>query len=239
MAGRPILPAGAPLWSERPPPSPPRSRGARLRPVGRRRGLPGDINGAVRRDRGQTPVRPRAGPTRKVDGDETNPITAPEVPGHQCGASRRGSRDRRRRRGAGERVGEFGFVPGFLRGRHERADQHGPVCGIVGNGVSEWLGIPYAAPPVGALRWQPPQPHAPWTTTLHATAFGSECTQPASPTAASPPWTGSENCLFVNVWRPPGTTSAARLPVMVHIHGGGLRRWLRERRQHAAGHDRA
>ncbi|MDT4958991.1 MAG: para-nitrobenzyl esterase, partial [Pseudonocardiales bacterium] len=99
----------------------------------------------------------------------------------------------------------------------------GPVCGIVDNGVSEWLGIPYAAPPVGALRWQPPQPHAQWTARLHATTFGSECTQPASPNVASPlPLTGSENCLFVNVWRPPGTTSAAGLPVMVHIHGGGF-----------------
>lgn len=99
----------------------------------------------------------------------------------------------------------------------------GPVCGIVDNGVSEWLGIPYAAPPLGALRWQPPQPHAQWTARLHATTFGSECTQPASPNVASPlPLTGSENCLFVNVWRPPGTTSAAGLPVMVHIHGGGF-----------------
>ena len=53
----------------------------------------------------------------------------------------------------------------------------GPVCGIDVNGDREWLGIPYAAPPVGALRWQSPQPHAPWTTTLQANAFGSECAQ--------------------------------------------------------------
>jgi hypothetical protein len=62
MAGRAILPAGAPLWSEPAAPVPSAEPGARLRPVGRRRGLPADINGAVRRDRGQTPVRPRAGP---------------------------------------------------------------------------------------------------------------------------------------------------------------------------------
>ena len=98
----------------------------------------------------------------------------------------------------------------------------GLVCGITVNGVSEWLGIPYAAPPVGALRWQPPQPHAPWTARLHATAFGSECTQPVSLTAALPV-TGSENCLFINVWRPAGSTASSRLPVMVHIHGGGFR----------------
>src|SRR5580693_8487275 len=44
----------------------------------------------------------------------------------------------------------------------------GPVCGIVDNGVDEWLGIPYAAPPLGALRWQAPQPPTPWASTLQA-----------------------------------------------------------------------
>jgi para-nitrobenzyl esterase len=98
----------------------------------------------------------------------------------------------------------------------------GPVCGIVVNGVEEWLGIPYAAPPVGALRWQPPQPAAPWSATVQATAFGSECTQPFS-TLIVLPLHGSENCLFINVWRPPGAIPASGLPVMVHIHGGGFR----------------
>jgi para-nitrobenzyl esterase len=97
----------------------------------------------------------------------------------------------------------------------------GPVCGIVQNGVHEWLGIPYAAPPVGALRWRPPQPHAPWATTLQATAYGSQCTQPAS--LGSPvPTTGSEDCLFVNVWAPVDANSSSQLPVMLHIHGGGF-----------------
>lgn len=97
----------------------------------------------------------------------------------------------------------------------------GPVCGITVNGVNEWLGIPYAAPPVGPLRWQPPQPHAPWTTTLDATAYGSECSQPAKNTG--PPVAGSsENCLFVNVWAPAGANGSSGLPVMVHIHGGGF-----------------
>ena len=95
---------------------------------------------------------------------------------------------------------------------------YGPVCGIASTtatGVNEWLGIPYAAPPVGALRWQPPQAATPWTTTLEATAFGSECTT-TSGTA------GSENCLFVNVWAPANATATSNLPVMVHIHGGGF-----------------
>jgi len=93
----------------------------------------------------------------------------------------------------------------------------GTLCGIVFNGVNEWLGIPYAAPPVGPLRWQPPQPPAPWSGTLNATAYGSICTQAA--VGKSGPNTGSEDCLFVNVWSPPG---AQKLPVMVHIHGGGF-----------------
>jgi para-nitrobenzyl esterase len=95
----------------------------------------------------------------------------------------------------------------------------GPVCGVLQDGDYQWLGIPYAAPPVGKLRWKPPQRPTPWTTTLQATAFGSECVQggpPASPVA------GSENCLFVNVVRPQGPTPSSGLPVLVHIHGGGF-----------------
>lgn len=96
----------------------------------------------------------------------------------------------------------------------------GPVCGTTAtNGVNEWLGIPYAAPPVGALRWTPPQPHAPWTTTLEATQFANECPQPAvksGPSAAG----SSEDCLYLNVYAPAG--GGTNLPVMFHIHGGGL-----------------
>jgi para-nitrobenzyl esterase len=92
----------------------------------------------------------------------------------------------------------------------------GPICGLSANGTNEWFGIPYAAPPVGALRWQPPQPAAPWTTTLQATQFGSECTQSFGTTTLL----GSEDCLFVNVWAP--ASGATGLPVLVHIHGGGF-----------------
>jgi para-nitrobenzyl esterase len=95
----------------------------------------------------------------------------------------------------------------------------GPVCGIVTNGVTEWLGIPYAAPPVGNLRWQPPQRPTPWTTTRPATAFGASCLQtPLSIAKLTTPL--SENCLFVNVVRPANASS--NLPVLVHIHGGGF-----------------
>jgi para-nitrobenzyl esterase len=87
----------------------------------------------------------------------------------------------------------------------------GPVCGIVTGGVDEWLGIPYAAPPVGALRWKPPQPPTPWSSTLEATQFGNQCVQVSG---------GSEDCLYLNVWRP--ADGSTNLPVMVHIHGGGF-----------------
>jgi acetyl esterase/lipase len=92
----------------------------------------------------------------------------------------------------------------------------GSICGIVTNGVDEWLGIPYAALPVGALRWQPPHPPTPWTSTLAATAFGNECAQNFPPFPSG----GTEDCLYLNVWRPAGSDTG--LPVMVHIHGGGF-----------------
>jgi para-nitrobenzyl esterase len=109
--------------------------------------------------------------------------------------------------------------------------KYGPVCGIVStttlpdsttlSGVNEWLGIPYAAPPVGNRRFEPPQAPTPWTTTLTATAFGSECTQ-TSGSGSTFTVNGSENCLFVNVWAPASATATSNLPVLVHIHGGGF-----------------
>ena len=69
----------------------------------------------------------------------------------------------------------------------------GPVLGITVNGVDEFLGIPYAAPPVGSLRWMPPKPFGKFSGPLQANQFGSECTQSG---------TGSEDCLFLNVYEP-------------------------------------
>jgi len=92
----------------------------------------------------------------------------------------------------------------------------GPVQGTVSGTVLEVKGVPYAAPPVGNLRWRPPQPATPWTDILEATSFGSECMQLDlhDGTAAG----GSEDCLTLNVWAPLQTTTP--LPVMVFIHGG-------------------
>ena len=82
-------------------------------------------------------------------------------------------------------------------------------------------GIPYAAPPVGALRWRPPQPAASWSGVRKATFHSPACPQLGSypPDAAQEPT--SEDCLTLNVWAP-ATKSAGKLPVMVWIHGGGL-----------------
>ena len=95
----------------------------------------------------------------------------------------------------------------------------GAVQGATTAGVDRYLGIRYAKPPVGALRWQPPQPAAVWPGVQQTAAFGSSCPQnPNSSGLVSV----NEDCLFVNVWRPAGTSSAAGLPVYVFVHGGGL-----------------
>ena len=96
----------------------------------------------------------------------------------------------------------------------------GAVRGMSTSAADEFLGIPYAAPPVGPLRWRPPQPAAPWAGVRDATAFAPHCPQPASPFGQA---STSENCLFLNVFTPPGAARGnGNLPVMVWIHGGAL-----------------
>lgn len=93
----------------------------------------------------------------------------------------------------------------------------GLLMGKDAEGVRQFLGIPYAAPPVGTLRWQPPQPAQPWTGTRNATAYGARCPQLASQDG---PRADTENCLFLNVFSPAG--GEGRLPVLFWIHGGEL-----------------
>ena len=96
----------------------------------------------------------------------------------------------------------------------------GPVTGFVSGNMREYLGIPYAAPPVGALRWKPPAPVTPWTTPLAATHFGPHCPQAPSP-FGQPSLT--EACLFLNVFTSAsGPVAGQRRPVMVWIHGGAF-----------------
>ena len=95
----------------------------------------------------------------------------------------------------------------------------GPVQGTSENGTFAYYAIPYAAPPVGALRWQAPQPPACWSAPLAATTFGASCLQldAADPTKVI----GSEDCLTLNVWAPASATPASALPVLFFVHGGG------------------
>lgn len=82
-------------------------------------------------------------------------------------------------------------------------------------------GIPYAAPPVGPLRWRPPQPVASWRDVRMTTRHSPACPQPGKYPPDAPLEATSEDCLTLNVWAPT-TKSAGKLPVMVWVHGGGL-----------------
>jgi para-nitrobenzyl esterase len=100
----------------------------------------------------------------------------------------------------------------------------GPVQGFARNGIDQFLGIPYAAPPIGGLRWQPPKPHAAWTEALSATRFGNTCPQITELGVFAGPVSLTEDCLYLNVFTPRANPAAGakKLPVLLWIHGGGL-----------------
>jgi para-nitrobenzyl esterase len=94
----------------------------------------------------------------------------------------------------------------------------GTIMGTTTNGVASFKGIPFAAPPIGQLRWKPPQPVIPWDGIRRSDSFGLPCAQtPGSENQSA------EDCLYLNVWTG-ATNPAERRPVMVWIHGGGFNR---------------
>jgi para-nitrobenzyl esterase len=99
----------------------------------------------------------------------------------------------------------------------------GTVVGDVGKEVNIYRGIPFAAPPMGNLRWKPPQPLAPWSGIRECTVFTNQAPQylgPTTPTVPNP-LKSSEDCLYLNVLTPV-KKAGEKLPVMVWLHGGGF-----------------
>jgi para-nitrobenzyl esterase len=97
---------------------------------------------------------------------------------------------------------------------------------LASNGALVWRGIPFATPPLGALRWKAPRPPGPWQGELVALQDGAPCVQDLS---LAQPFVdddadgliGSEDCLYLNLFAPEGSSAGDRLPVMYWIHGGG------------------
>jgi para-nitrobenzyl esterase len=120
-----------------------------------------------------------------------------------------------------------GLMPAALRGEEALSVEGGKIRGASDDaGVRSYKGIPFAAPPVGKLRWQPPQPLVAWDGTRDCTQFGAVCPQlpyPAGSMYVQKPQPQSEDCLFLNVWTA-AKSAAERRPVLVWIHGGALTR---------------
>src|SRR5665213_83346 len=100
--------------------------------------------------------------------------------------------------------------------------ESGALRGVAHDGVVAFKGIPFAAPPIGDLRWRPPQPVAHWRGVRSAAHYGHDCMQQPVPGDSAPLQTQpAENCLFLNVWRP-ANAPRGKTPVMVWIYGGGF-----------------
>jgi para-nitrobenzyl esterase len=100
--------------------------------------------------------------------------------------------------------------------------ESGAVSGLREHGLTVYKGVPFAAAPLGNLRWRPPEPAASWVGTRAATAFAPACMQEGVSMPGETPPSVSEDCLFLNVWVPARKTGEKR-PVIVWIYGGGYR----------------
>ena len=101
--------------------------------------------------------------------------------------------------------------------------KYGEVSGVAERGITRFMGIPYAAPPVGALRWRAPQKPAPWQGVRVCSRPGPCCPQKPGQVnnMTLDQHEKSEDCLYLNVWTPAQSTHDA-LPVLVYIHGGAF-----------------
>ena len=98
----------------------------------------------------------------------------------------------------------------------------GPLKGLLVGNIVEFRGIPYARPPVGRLRWMPPEKPTPWNYVRQAKEFGPECLQVTTLGPFAGPANANEDCLSLNVYSPDvDAAKHEKLPVIVWLHGGG------------------
>ena len=107
-----------------------------------------------------------------------------------------------------------------VAGAQRVVTESGAISGLRENGLDVYKGIPFAAPPVGDLRWRPPVHATSWTGTRKADAFAPACMQVGVSMPGEAPPTVSEDCLYLNIWTP-AKTAHEHLPVIAWIYGGG------------------